>query len=362
MLTPTQRELARQAGVTVGTVSLALRNHPRISEATRQRIQKLADELGYHYDAVTAKLAAHLGTKRGKKERLPLAWVHDYPTAQPWNNNPYLKYFWEAGCERARQLGYRLDEFWLSQPGMTPARMEKILITRGIEGIILSVWPKKPMILRLPVQRFAVISTNFSVWRPQLDVVYPDLLTATMLCLKQLRRLGYQRIGLAIPGATAFRSMHESEAAYEYYSANQLIANRIPPYICEHYDAAPFFPWFKRYQPDAIISVFKGILEGWLPRLGVKVPQDVGYVEINWIPELTPARAGINNQPEAQARASVEFVVGKLHRHEYGVSEVPKVTYFEGCWVDGPTVRPQLQPKTTTASRRKRAARGLKTK
>lgn len=41
------RQLAELAGVSVGTVSLALRDHPRISVATRARIKELAER--YHY-------------------------------------------------------------------------------------------------------------------------------------------------------------------------------------------------------------------------------------------------------------------------------------------------------------------------
>lgn len=45
---PTIRQLAALAGVSIGTVSMALRDHPRISTATRARIQALAREHRYH--------------------------------------------------------------------------------------------------------------------------------------------------------------------------------------------------------------------------------------------------------------------------------------------------------------------------
>ena len=41
------RQIAEMAGVSVGTVSMALRDHPRVAAATRQRIQQIATELGY---------------------------------------------------------------------------------------------------------------------------------------------------------------------------------------------------------------------------------------------------------------------------------------------------------------------------
>lgn len=44
---PNMRDIARLAGVSIGTVSLALRNSERISEATRARIQDIAADYGY---------------------------------------------------------------------------------------------------------------------------------------------------------------------------------------------------------------------------------------------------------------------------------------------------------------------------
>jgi DNA-binding LacI/PurR family transcriptional regulator len=55
-------DVAKRAGVAVSTVSYALSGTRPISEATRQRIQKAVDELGYHPN----KLARGLVSKRTK--------------------------------------------------------------------------------------------------------------------------------------------------------------------------------------------------------------------------------------------------------------------------------------------------------
>src|SRR5688500_7570900 len=60
---PTLRAIAAQAGVTHATVSMAHRNHPRISLKTRQRVQRLARRLGYCPDPEVAKLMHHLRMK-----------------------------------------------------------------------------------------------------------------------------------------------------------------------------------------------------------------------------------------------------------------------------------------------------------
>lgn len=42
-----QRQIAEKLGVSINTVSRALRNHPDLSEDTKERIRKIASEMGY---------------------------------------------------------------------------------------------------------------------------------------------------------------------------------------------------------------------------------------------------------------------------------------------------------------------------
>src|SRR5215213_3801206 len=64
---PTIRTLAAIAGLTPAAVSMALRNHSRISAATRQRVQELARKHGYRPDPAVTKLMHHLRTHRRKR-------------------------------------------------------------------------------------------------------------------------------------------------------------------------------------------------------------------------------------------------------------------------------------------------------
>ena len=47
---PTLQDIAKRAGVGKATVSLALRNDPKISAATRERVRAIAEELKYRPD------------------------------------------------------------------------------------------------------------------------------------------------------------------------------------------------------------------------------------------------------------------------------------------------------------------------
>ena len=52
------RDIAREAGVTVGTVSRALNNYPDVSPTTRERIVETAQRLGYHPNQMARNLSS----------------------------------------------------------------------------------------------------------------------------------------------------------------------------------------------------------------------------------------------------------------------------------------------------------------
>ncbi|KXZ22723.1 LacI family DNA-binding transcriptional regulator [Bacillus nakamurai] len=61
----TLQQVAEHAGVSTSTASLIVRNNPRISEATRERVLQSMRELGYVYDRVAANLRSQTSTTVG---------------------------------------------------------------------------------------------------------------------------------------------------------------------------------------------------------------------------------------------------------------------------------------------------------
>ena len=64
--TPSMAEIAAAAGVAKSTVSLALRNDPRVAPEAREHIQQVAESMGYQTNALVARLMAEL--RRSKKQ------------------------------------------------------------------------------------------------------------------------------------------------------------------------------------------------------------------------------------------------------------------------------------------------------
>ena len=117
------RDVAHRAGVSHTTASLALRSDPRISAATRRKVEMAARQLDYRPHAVVADLMAQLRTLKVKADTATLGFITAWPTRDSWEKSPNHRRFFSGVKTRARELGYQIETFWLREPGMTARRI-----------------------------------------------------------------------------------------------------------------------------------------------------------------------------------------------------------------------------------------------
>ena len=67
------KDIAQEVGVTTAAVSLALKNHPSISEARRTQVHAAAERLGYRPNAMATALAHHRHQSRFQPVQAALA-------------------------------------------------------------------------------------------------------------------------------------------------------------------------------------------------------------------------------------------------------------------------------------------------
>ena len=85
---PTIRDVARAAGVGASTVSLALRNDPRLRPAMRDHVRKVASEIGYLPNATLASLMAQVRGGKNLPFQATLAFLNASDDSTILRENP----------------------------------------------------------------------------------------------------------------------------------------------------------------------------------------------------------------------------------------------------------------------------------
>ncbi|MBL3538452.1 LacI family DNA-binding transcriptional regulator [Aminivibrio sp.] len=119
MAKATMEDVARLAGVNKATVSRALRGDSRISQATREKVWKIAKNLGYRLDLAASSLS---GGKTGIA-----ALVLD--EMDPWLTGPFLE-----GLNRV--LSRTGMDLLLKLPGCNPGELFSSLEARHVDCIL----------------------------------------------------------------------------------------------------------------------------------------------------------------------------------------------------------------------------------
>jgi DNA-binding LacI/PurR family transcriptional regulator len=153
-----------------------------------------------------------------------------------------------------------------------------------------------------------------------------------------LKRLGYRRPGLVLDAELDARVDRAWLAAYLLHQHDLPARDRVPGLIVgAGQKAAKFARWFAQHRPEVIL--FTGLpLLAWIKDLGLRVPEDVGLVHLDWSEEVGPL-AGIDAEAEMLGAAAVDLLVGQLHAHEYGIPAREKIVAVSGRWIAGASLR-----------------------
>src|SRR5262245_51498381 len=195
----TLADIAREAKVHVTTVSLALRNHPRLPPETRSRIQSLAEKLGYRPDPFLQALVAYRGKVMKRRNPPTLAYVTNWNTRLGWQKVTAHPQFYAGALAKARELGFNLDHFWMREPGLTHERLSKILQTRGINGLIIASHMREVDVeLHFDWDRFSAVKIDYFPHQPELHNVTNDQCKIVRLAMQRVMAGGYKRIGFVM--------------------------------------------------------------------------------------------------------------------------------------------------------------------
>jgi LacI family transcriptional regulator len=335
----TLQDVAKAAGVHRSTVSLALRDHPRISLPVRRRIQAIAKRLGYSINPLVAALMQSRRSGAPVKH-LTIAYVTNYPTRFGWRPPHHDRPdFFPGAAQRAKDFGYKLEDFWLAAPGMTPKRFCDILSNRRIHGLIIGRLPPGQHQLDLLWERFSCVALGMTLRSPLLHHVTENHFNAAWRSVQECLDRGYKRIGFVYSEADDSPRVGDRWlSAYLGQQSKLPAENRLP--VCPQVPATAesFQEWFRATRPDALLVTHARPVLKWLKQMRLRVPDDVGLVDLaSDHPEL--GCAGVYHDPAVIGRVGVEMLIGLMHRNETGVPVHQHEVLLNGEWRPGVTLR-----------------------
>ena len=346
----TLKDIAGKAGVSIMTVSRALRSDPSSSPTTRQRIQQIAERLGYRPNPLVAALMSYRRSARPVHKSLAIGFITSFVTRSGWRALKINRDFFNGAAASADLHGYKLEEFWLREPKMTSTRLSTVLYNRNVSGLIVAPLPVALGHLRLDWDKFSAVAIGYSLAGPQLHRAVNHQFRSMRLAMRRLRKLGYRRVGLALRASIDERVDHHWVGSFLVEQRRSPLQEQVPLLVVpdREWREEAFRAWFKRNRPAVVISQHEEILD-WLQGMGINVPEEVGFVHLN-CPDESGRYAGIYQNAPTVGAVAVDFLVGMIHRNERGVPALPHSILVEGVWRDGGTL--VCQPSFRAETRR----------
>lgn len=324
--------VARAGGVSVGTVSLALRDNPLIARDTRVRIKALATRMGYRPDPRVAKLMSYLQQHKHRNKGETLAYITAFAQPEVWMESITWSSYFAGAQAKATELGYRVEHFWLRAPGVTEKSFSRVMHSRGIKGLLIAPVPQSHSRMAIDWSRFSTVAFGYSLREPRVNRVVHNHFHTITTALTALRSRGYERIGLAI-------SPYHDDRVANLWSAGFLTfkgvvdAKHAVPLYRGPIEPKPLLKWYKQHRPDAILSDELSSVN-ILGQAGYRIPHDCGFVSLDWHAH-TRLFSGIDQHSSDLGAAAARSLVGALQRDEFGVPTRQETLMIEGTWIEG---------------------------
>ncbi|MFA5687932.1 MAG: LacI family DNA-binding transcriptional regulator [Kiritimatiellales bacterium] len=331
-------DIAEKAGVSCTTVSLALKNHPRIGEATKTKILRICKQMGYQPDPAAQALAYKRSQTSSETYLGTLAFLTSESGAELRKRNKASS-LWDRQLEQAcRNMGYRLDHFVVRSEEKEQRPLSRIMQSRGISGLLIHGYHEEVRQWALDWDRFAVVAQSASLHEHFVHNVlsssYQDVYDAMM----HLKGRGYNRPGYFFTPRTPNAYTAGFSAAMETLN----LSARVPKLAAKHTDYLEqkdeFLSWVKKYKPDVIVTSSGAEYIELLEKGGFRVPEDIGYLGLDVLPD-TMHLSGLYQSRETTYKVIVDLIHGMLMRNELGIPEQPMCIQIPSSWNEGKTLR-----------------------
>ncbi len=331
----THAQIAKIARLSRSTVSRALQNHPAIPEKTRQRVQKLAEKLGYRPNPLISALMASRRKPAPPASAIPIAMLTAWPFSCDVAKAAPIQRLLRGAAERALELGYHLEEFWINEPGVTHERLSQILINRGVVAILLAPLPDNHAEIQLDWNHFSVAAFAPSANFPLFHRASHFQFGGACLALEEVHRLGYRRPGLVLSTRAAQHIRDQYLGGMAAIEKRGIFQGKIPWLVLAEENPEALRAWLKRHEPDVIVGDDSRTVE-WLKKIGNAIPRKMAFAHLDRPPGNE--FGGVDQIRELIGRSAIDLIVAQIYRNERGIPPYAKDTQLTGVWVNGQSV------------------------
>ncbi|MFA5687632.1 MAG: LacI family DNA-binding transcriptional regulator [Kiritimatiellales bacterium] len=333
----TIKDVAAACGVSIATVSLALRNHPRISSETKKIVHDTTEQLGYRRNPLVSALMSNVSRSSKIHFPIPLAAIYNGVREQV-ESSAYHRRLWDGIVQRAKETGFSVEPFFLRDKKVASSRrLSEILYARNITGVLIPPLAFGGGHLSLDWEKISALAIGHSMLKPTLHRVCPDQYQGIRMALHHIRRKGYLRPGLIIAGHGSARTLRRWSSGFYGQEYAQKKRGIIPVLECGEVDLKQLLVWYKKYKPDIIISSgIDRLVWKALQQTEIRIPEETAFVTLSRSGAESLV-AGVNENENLVGRAAVDQLARLLYNNERGIPKHPTVTQIAPAWEDGAT-------------------------
>jgi LacI family transcriptional regulator len=306
------RELAREVGVSVATVSRALNGHPEVSESTRRQVQEAATRLGYRPSQSARALV------RGRTDTVGLLWDTGYEATG--QRHPFLLALL-VGVKRALSASGRHVLLLNVDDRRSGDRAYlDIALQHQLDGVVMmGVDERHPAMRTLYGSGFPCVALDLPIRGPRATYVTSDNYAGAFEAVRYLHGLGHRQIA-TITGPVNSLPAKQRLAGYE--DAVRSLDMRLR---AEYVETGDFFldsgyACAQRLaalgeRPTAVFVAGDEMAVGAMHAFedaGIGIPDDiavVGFDDIEAASLVRPALTTIAQDPIALGAAAVEVLL-----------------------------------------------------
>ena len=304
-------DIAKEAGVSIATVSRVISGSPNVRGATRDKVMRIVSK----YNFKPNRIATGLSKKKS----------HTIGIVLPGIQNPFYTKMWIAAQQEALRQDYTIILYQVSRGDILNQSFIDDLIGKRLDGVVFTddITSEQSQASVLDCftqlqQYMPVVMITPSKCDLSCPCLSSDLAGATRMAIRHLMRLGHTRIALI--GGNQDNAMENTR---EWGYLSEVAAQNLSPYPFTTGDTPPegetcvnklLTPLSIKERPTALICFNDMIALGaikQLQRMGYKLPDDMAIVSCDnqfFAPYTNPPLTTVDLRIEDTARQAVHLL------------------------------------------------------